>query len=90
MTKIERYANRFSLEICLKFDCGYFYHQIGIRKYTKSRACDDNSVIMVKNIPPIFFEEIDDYLKKNYISLKRLVDKAVCHKNTYQIKYFSA
>jgi hypothetical protein len=86
MTKIERYAEQYSIIIDFT---PYFeseselVNQVVIIKTSQRYA----TVLISKRIKPMDYDMVDIFLKRNYLPLKILVDRAVRKSCAWKIEY---
>jgi hypothetical protein len=83
MTKIERYADKHNMLIgfASSDDFGDILNMVVITKY------NSYDVSISKRIQPMEYDMVDIFLKRNYLPLKILVDRAVRKSCAWKIEY---
>lgn len=83
MTKIARYAGRHNMLIgfASNDDFGDILNMVVITKY------NGFDVLISKRIEPMECEMIDIFLKRNYLPLKILVDRAIRKSCAWKVEY---
>jgi hypothetical protein len=83
MTKIERYADRHNMLIgfASSDDFGDILNMVVVTKY------NSYDVSISKRIVPMEYDMVDIFLKRNYLPLKILVDRAVRKSCAWKIEY---
>ncbi len=86
MTKIERYAEQYNIMIDFTPDFeseSDVVNQLLIVKTSQRYA----TVLISKRIQPMEYDMVDNFLKRNYLPLKILVDRAVRKSCAWKIEY---
>jgi hypothetical protein len=86
MTKIERYADQYNIIIDFTPDFeseSELVNQLLIVKTSKRYA----TVLISKRIQPMDYDMVHNFLKRNYLPLKILVDRAVRKSCAWKIEY---
>jgi hypothetical protein len=87
MTRIERYAEQYNIIIDFTPDFENdeldLVSQVVIIKTSEKYA----TVLISKRIQPMDYEMIDIFLKRNYLPLKILVDRAVRKSCAWKLEY---
>ncbi|NBP03525.1 MAG: hypothetical protein EBU90_26220 [Proteobacteria bacterium] len=87
MTKIERYADKHNIMIDFWTDFENdeldLVSQLVIIKTSQRYA----TVLISKRIKPMEYDMVDNFLKRNYLPLKILVDRAVRKSCAWKLEY---
>jgi hypothetical protein len=86
MTRIERYADQYNIIIDFTPDFeseSELVNQILIVKTSQRYA----TILIAKRIVPMDYDMVDNFLKRNYLPLKILVDRAVRKSCAWKVEY---
>jgi hypothetical protein len=86
MTRIERYADQYNIIIDFTPDFeneSELVNQLLIIKTSQRYA----TILISKRIKPMEYDMVDNFLKRNYLPLKILVDRAVRKSCAWKIEY---